>query len=129
MAVIRGPGGKAARTRWLVLERYGLATLLQARLDTGRTHQIRVHLAAIRHPVVGDPVYRGRVKKMLSLRQSERSLADALLRLLRRQALHAAELEFLHPATGDQLHFQSRPPSDMREALDRLRAFAAPSSS
>jgi 23S rRNA pseudouridine1911/1915/1917 synthase len=129
MAVVRGPSGKAARTRWKVLERYGLATLLQARLDTGRTHQIRVHLAALRHPVVGDPVYGGRVKKMLSLRQSERSLADALLRVLRRQALHAAELEFLHPVTGEPLHFRSDLPTDFSEALERLRAFAVPRSS
>jgi 23S rRNA pseudouridine1911/1915/1917 synthase len=129
MAVVRGPGGKVARTRWKVLERYGLATLVQARLDTGRTHQIRVHLAALRLPVVGDPVYGGRVKKMLSLRQSERSLADALLRLLRRQALHAAELEFIHPATGERLHFGSDLPMDFSEALERLRAFAAPRSS
>ncbi len=126
MAVIRGPGGKLARTRWRVLERYGMATLIEAKLETGRTHQIRVHLAALRHPVVGDPTYGGRVKKMLSLRQSERSLADALLRLLKRQALHAVELEFVHPTTGLTLRFQSEPPSDIREALDRLRAFAAP---
>ncbi len=126
MAIIRGPGGKAARTRWRVLERYGLATLLEARLETGRTHQIRVHLAALRHPVVGDPTYSGRVKKVLSLRQSERSLADALLRVLRRQALHAAELEFVHPITGQELSFRSELPVDFREALERLRAFAAP---
>ncbi len=126
MAVIRGPGGKLARTRWRVLERYGMATLIEAKLETGRTHQIRVHLTALRHPVVGDPTYGGRVKKMLSLRQSERSLADALLRLLKRQALHAVELEFVHPTTGLTLRFQSEPPSDIREALDRLRAFAAP---
>ncbi len=126
MAVVRGPGGKIARTRWRVQERFGLASHLQARLETGRTHQIRVHMAAVRHPVIGDPVYGGRVKKVLSLRQSERSLADALLRLLRRQALHAAELEFLHPASGELLHFRSELPSDFREALDRLRAFAAP---
>ena len=125
MAVVRGPAGKPARTRWRVLERYGLATLLEARLETGRTHQIRVHMSAVRHPVVGDPTYGGRVKKMLSLRQSERSLADALLRLLRRQALHAAELEFVHPMTGVRLRFRSEPPQDFREALERLRAFSA----
>jgi len=129
MAVIRGPAGKPARTHWRVLERFGLASLLEARLETGRTHQIRVHLQAIRHPVVGDPVYGGRVKKQLSLRQSERSLADALLRLLRRQALHAAELEFVHPVTGEGLRFRSELPPDLREALNRLRAFAAPYSS
>ena len=126
MAVVRGPLGRAAITRWKVLERYGLATLVEARLETGRTHQIRVHLAALRHPVVGDPTYGGRVKKVLSLRPSERSLADALLRLLKRQALHAAELEFVHPVTGERLRFQSDPPHDIREALERLRAFAAP---
>ncbi len=126
MAVVRGASGKPARTHWRVLERYGLATRLEARLETGRTHQIRVHLQAVRHPVVGDPVYGGRVKKQLSLRQSERSLADALLRLLRRQALHAAELEFVHPVTGEELRFRSELPSDFREALERLRAFAAP---
>jgi 23S rRNA pseudouridine1911/1915/1917 synthase len=125
MAVVRGPAAKPARTHWRVLERYGLATLVEARLETGRTHQIRVHMSAVRHPVVGDPVYGGRVKKMLSLRQSERSLADALLRLLRRQALHAAELEFVHPKTGERLRFRSDPPQDFREALDRLRAFSA----
>lgn len=126
MAVVRGPGGKPARTHWRVLERFGMASLVEARLETGRTHQIRVHMQAVRHPVVGDPLYGGRVKKQLSLRPSERSLADALLRLLRRQALHAAELEFVHPVTGVGLRFRSELPSDMREALDRLRAFAAP---
>ena len=125
MAVVRGPSGKLARTHWQVLERFGLASLLEARLETGRTHQIRVHLAAVRHPVVGDPSYGGRVRKMLSLRQSERSLADALLRLLLRQALHAAELEFVHPVTGQRLHFRSELPLDFREALERLRAFTA----
>ena len=129
MAVVRGLGGKPARTHWRVLERYGLATLVEARLETGRTHQIRVHMQAVRHPVVGDPVYGGRVKKQLSLRQSERSLADALLRQLRRQALHAAELEFVHPTTGEELRFHSDVPPDFRGALDRLRAFAAPHTS
>jgi len=125
MAVVRGPAGKAASTRWRVLERFGPATLVEARLETGRTHQIRVHMSALGYPVVGDPVYGGRVKKGLSLRQRERSLADALLRLLRRQALHAAELELVHPVTGAELRFRSEPPPDFREALERLRAFTA----
>ena len=129
MAVVRGPSGKTARTRWRVLERYGLATLVECRLETGRTHQIRVHMAAMRHPVVGDPVYGGRVRKVLSLRQVERSLADDLLRLMRRQALHATELEFVHPATRERLAFVSQPPQDFREALERLRAFAPPAAS
>ncbi len=116
-------GGKPARTRWKVLERFGPATLLEARLETGRTHQIRVHLATLRHPVVGDPIYGGRVRKSLSLRPVERSLADALLRTMSRQALHAVELEFRHPATGEALAFRSAPPEDFSRALELLRAF------
>ncbi len=122
MAVVR-QGGRPARTHWRVLERFGLATLLEVRLETGRTHQIRVHLAAVRHPVLGDPVYGGRVKKSLSLRPSERSLADALLRVLRRQALHAATLELTHPVSGRPLRFDSPLPEDFARALERLRAF------
>ena len=128
MAVVRGPSGKPAVTHWRVLERYGLATLIEAQLETGRTHQIRVHLAAVRHPVVGDPVYGGRVRKLLSLRPAERSLAHALLRIMKRQALHAVGLEFAHPVTGEELEFRSGPPSDLREALERLRSFAPPPS-
>ena len=116
-------GGKPARTNWKVLERFGPATFIEARLETGRTHQIRVHLATLRHPVVGDPLYGGRVRKSLSLRPVERSLADALLRTLSRQALHATELEFRHPATGEVMHFESAHPDDFSRALELLRAF------
>lgn len=122
MAVVHR-GGRPARTGWRVLERFGVATLLEARLDTGRTHQIRVHMAAVRHPVLGDPVYGGRARKSLSLRPSERSLADALLRLMRRQALHAATLELSHPASGRPLRFESPLPEDFVRALELLRAF------
>ena len=126
MAVVRGPAGKPSVTHWRVLERYGLSTLIEARLETGRTHQIRVHMTAVRHPVIGDPTYGGRVKKLLSLRPVERSLAHALLRLLPRQALHAVGLEFAHPVTGEKLEFRSEAPADIQEALERLRAFAPP---
>lgn len=124
MAVVRGGAGKPALTRWTLLQRFGLAAWVEARLETGRTHQIRVHFSAVKHPVVGDPLYGGRERKSLSLRQAERSLIVALLRTLRRQALHAAELEFVHPVSGERLHFESALPEDMARALTLLQAFA-----
>ncbi|MFN8589528.1 MAG: RluA family pseudouridine synthase [Candidatus Eisenbacteria bacterium] len=124
MAVVRGGTGKSAMTRWTVLQRFGVAAWVEARLETGRTHQIRVHFSAVKHPVIGDPLYGGRVRKSLSLRQAERSLTFALLRTLRRQALHAAELEFAHPVSGERLHFESALPEDMAHALALLQAFA-----
>jgi 23S rRNA pseudouridine1911/1915/1917 synthase len=111
-------------THWRVLERFGPVTLLEMRLETGRTHQIRVHLAHIRHPVVGDPTYGGRPKKQLSLDERQRSLATDLLRSLPRQALHAAELAFTHPVTGEQRTFTSPPPGDFESALTRLREYS-----
>jgi len=131
MAVLDAPGrrarggGKAARTHWRVLQRFGPVNELELRLDTGRTHQIRVHLAHLRLPVVGDPVYGGRPKKQLSAGVEQRSLAGALLDRLPRQALHAAELELSHPVTGATLRFVSPVPPDYAGALDALRALAA----
>ena len=115
-------GGKAARTHWSVTERFGLAARLEVHLDTGRTHQIRVHMAHLRHPVVGDPVYGGRGKKLLSLRESERSLATEVLSCLPGQALHASELELPHPATGERVTFHSPLPDALDRALALLRA-------
>jgi 23S rRNA pseudouridine1911/1915/1917 synthase len=118
----RGPG-KPALTRWRVLRRFGPVTELEVRLDTGRTHQIRVHLSHLRLPVVGDPVYGGRPKKQLSGTGAQRSLAGALLDRLPRQALHAAELELAHPVSGQWLRFTSPLPADFAGALDALQAF------
>jgi len=120
MAVVRR-GGKPARTRWQVRERFGLGAWLEVHLETGRTHQIRVHLAHLGYPVIGDPVYGGRAKKGLSTRQVERSLADAVLACLERQALHAAELELPHPITGRPLAFVSPWPGDFSRAVELLR--------
>jgi 23S rRNA pseudouridine1911/1915/1917 synthase len=120
MAVL-ARGGKLARTRWEVRERFGLATRVEAHLDTGRTHQIRVHMEHIGHPVIGDPVY-GRGKKQLSLRESERSLATEVASCLPRQALHASELELVHPATGARMTFDSPLPEAFERALALLRA-------
>lgn len=103
--------GKHAVTHYRTLRRLGHAALIECRLETGRTHQVRVHCASIGHALLGDPVY-GRLPKPL------RPVLDRLG--FRRQALHAAELGFLHPATGERLHFRSEPPRDMRELIDEL---------
>jgi 23S rRNA pseudouridine1911/1915/1917 synthase len=125
MAVLER-GGREAVTHYRVVEAFGVASRLEIGLETGRTHQIRVHLAHRGHPVVGDPVYGGRGKKLLSADARQRSLATALLQDLRRQALHASALELLHPVTGQPLRFSSPWPGDLTQALDRLRASASP---
>jgi len=104
MAVTRR--GKDARTRYRVLERFGRAALLECRLETGRTHQIRVHFQFIRHPLVGEPVYRRGTRHGLSFQ---------------RQALHAAGLELVHPRTGKRMSWRSPLPADMAMLLERLR--------
>jgi len=104
MAVTRR--GKAARTRYRVIERFGRAALVECRLETGRTHQIRVHFQHIRHPLIGEAVYQ---------RGARRAMAFP------RQALHAAELELAHPATGRRLRWRAPLPRDMAALLEQLR--------
>lgn len=113
--------GRPARTRYRVLERFRAHTHCELELETGRTHQIRVHMAHIRAPLVGDPVYGGRAR--LPRAPSER--LRELLQGFRRQALHATRLEFLHPVDGTELTFASELAPDFRELLDALRADAA----
>ncbi|HET9578442.1 MAG TPA: RluA family pseudouridine synthase [Usitatibacter sp.] len=102
MAVVAS--GKPAVTHYRVRERFTTHTLLECDLETGRTHQIRVHLASIGHPLEGDPVYAGRGAKLFA-----------------RQALHAWKLAFVHPASGKPVHFESPVPPDMRQLLETLR--------
>ena len=117
------PGGRPARTRLHRLERWKAADLLRAELDTGRTHQIRVHLAWIGHPVVGDAVYgRGRESGMGG---SAASWTRGLAQLVPRQFLHATELELAHPRTGERLHFESPLPADLAAAAGWARGDAS----
>ena len=104
MAVTRR--GKDAVTRYRVLERYGHAALVECRLESGRTHQIRVHFQHIRHPLVGEGVYR---------RGTRHGIAFG------RQALHAVELSLLHPRTGKTMTWQVEPPADFQRLLKSLR--------
>lgn len=107
MAVLSATG-KPAVTRARVLERFARASLVACRLETGRTHQIRVHMAFAGHPLVGDTVY-------------GRRRGDGVLGAFPRQALHAATLGFVHPVTGEALRFTSPLPADMERLLDDLR--------
>jgi len=100
--------GKEARTNFRVIERWGHAALVECRLDTGRTHQIRVHFQHIRHPLVGDPVYSRGTRRTATFS---------------RQALHAAELSLVHPGSGEQMTWRAPVPRDMAKLIEELRRF------
>ena len=114
MAVV--PDGKPAVTHYRIAERFGAHTHLDVSLDSGRTHQIRVHLAWRKHPLIGDPVYGGRAMRPAGA-------SDRLLSALQefpRQALHARELAFLHPESDESLQFSAPIPEDLAELLGCL---------
>jgi 23S rRNA pseudouridine1911/1915/1917 synthase len=110
MAVVAG--AREARTHYAVRERFDAATLIECRLETGRTHQIRVHMASIGHPLVGDPVY------------GRRRCGDARLDAFERQALHAFRLALAHPVSGEPMSWEVDLPDDFAQLLDGLRAGA-----
>ncbi len=112
VAVLR-IGGKAARTHYKVIETFGAtAALVECRLETGRTHQVRVHMAHLGHPLIGDPVY-GRPRSIPGLALD-----------IGRQALHAGVLGFHHPGIDKPVLFESELPADFSETLEKLRGFA-----
>lgn len=106
-------GGKEAVTHYRVLDRYRAHTLIQVRLETGRTHQIRVHLAHRHYPLVGDPLYGGRLKQPAG---ASEALREAL-RAFPRQALHARKLGLVHPSSGDYLEFEAPLPEDLQTLI------------
>ena len=119
--------GREAISHYAVLERmrtqWGKFSLLEVKIDTGRTHQIRVHLSSIGHPVVGDALY-GAAREYRSQDPRPRAGKARILRPLQRNFLHAARLEFLHPRSGKQLRFESPLPRDLQGLLETLRGAA-----
>lgn len=116
-AVVRS-GGKPATTHYRVREVFGnSASLVELQLETGRTHQIRVHMSHLNHPLLGDPMY-GTKNLIAGLS----SAAQAAVKAFDRQALHAAELGFVHPRTGEELMFKAELPADMAGLLTMLRS-------
>jgi len=113
--------GRESVTHYRVIERFRAHTHVRVLLETGRTHQIRVHLAHIGYPIVGDPTYGRR----LAVPKGATARLQAALRGFRRQALHAARLGFPHPVTGEELSFTAPLPADMQDLLDALREDAA----
>ncbi len=114
--------GKWAVTSYAVLEELPLLSLIRLKLGTGRTHQIRVHMAHIGHPVFSDYAYGGRNRRLGSLNVKDRELAARYLEMLQRQALHAQTLEFVHPATGEKMNFTSPVPDDIQSLLEFARS-------
>ncbi len=112
VAIVKDGRGKRAVTHWTLQKKFRDAALVECRLETGRTHQVRVHMASIGHPLLGDPVY-GRAPHQ-RLRELLRELD------FHRQALHAAHLGFIHPITKGRLSFQSALPSDMQQLFSAL---------
>ena len=119
MAVLPADKGRRAVTHWRVVETFGrgkepIASLIECTLETGRTHQVRVHLAHMGHPLIGDPLYGQGFKS--KLRKLPEPLQEKLA-ALNRQALHAEHLAFVHPATGTLLKFNSPLPVELAEIV------------
>ena len=109
-------GGKPALTHFQVVRKFGHYSLIQLQLETGRTHQIRVHMAHINYPLLGDPVYGGRARIPAGV---DAALIDTI-RGFRRQALHAERLSFIHPGSREPVSFEAPLPADFQQLLDAL---------
>ena len=120
---VDGREGKHAVTHYRVLERLGPVTLVECKLETGRTHQIRVHMQHIGHPLFGDPVYGGNVAVKGAPGGKYNAFLRNMFEALPRQALHAKTLGFTHPGTGERIDFQSELPEDMQKVLAKWKTY------
>ena len=119
-----GDHGKHAVTHYRVLERFGYVTVVECRLETGRTHQIRVHFNWIGHPLFNDSRYDGSEIRKGTIYAKYRQFIENCFRLLPRQALHAKTLGFVHPSTKKEIRFDSDLPSDMQALIDKWRKYS-----
>ena len=115
--------GKRAVTHYKVLERFGYVTVVQCQLETGRTHQIRVHMSHIGHPLFNDARYGGSEIRKGTIYAKYRQFIENCFELCPRQALHARTLGFIHPKTGETIRFDSRLPDDMTALIEKWRAY------
>jgi 23S rRNA pseudouridine1911/1915/1917 synthase len=120
-----GTFGKPAITRYKVLERFGYVTLVECKLESGRTHQIRAHFKFIKHPLFDDATYGGdKILKGTTFTKYKQFVQNCF-KILNRQALHAIKLSFTHPDNGEWVEFSSPIPSDMQEVIDKWRHYIA----
>lgn len=117
---VRPKSGKNAITFYKVMEEFDGYSFLELDIKTGRTHQIRVHLSYIKHPIVGDDMYGGKLVYPWQLKGKKRQIEDPVIA---RPALHAHTLQFEHPRTGEQVKFTAEPPEDMQKLLEMLRKY------
>lgn len=118
-----GDEGKHAITHYRVLERFNYVSLLELRLETGRTHQIRIHMKSKGHPLFNDATYGGNHIVKGTVFTKYKQFVENCFQILPRQALHAKELGFVHPATGEQMMFTSELPAEMKEVIERWRTY------
>ena len=116
--------GKSAVTHYKVLERFGFVTVVECRLETGRTHQIRVHMSSIGHPLFADERYGGKEIRSGTIYSKYKQFISNCFQLCPRQALHARTIGFDHPATGEFIRFDSTLPEDMTDLIDKWRRYS-----
>ncbi len=119
-----GDHGKEAITHYKVIERFGYVTLVECILETGRTHQIRVHMKYLGHPLFNDDFYGGDKIVKGTVYTKYKQFVDNCFTICKRQALHAKTLGFIHPTTGEQMFFETQLPADMEQVIEKWRKYA-----